>query len=90
MEDKEDRSTLERWFHLDSNAVPKEYILQPITSVLPDYRNHSNPELKKAASNVWWSSFERMQMALRKSAINVLNKTEQQKYLMSGATNTEG
>jgi hypothetical protein len=69
---------------LDSNAVPKEYILQRVTSVLPDYRNHSNPELKKAASSEWWSCFERMQMALRKAAIKVLDKNKQQKYVMSG------
>jgi hypothetical protein len=69
---------------LDTNAIPKEYILQPVTSILPNYRNHSNPELRKAASSEWWSCFERMQMALRKAAIKVLGKDKQQKYVMSG------
>ena len=82
--DEEDSSTLQAWFQLDSNAVPKEYILQPITSILPNYRNQSNPDLRKAASREWWSCFERMQMALRKSAVKILDKAEQQKYLMSG------
>lgn len=80
----DDRATLQRWFKLDSNAVPKEYVLQPVTSILPNYRNQSNPELKKAASGEWWSCFERMQMALRKAASKVLGKNEQKKYVMSG------
>ncbi|XP_028397582.1 NACHT domain- and WD repeat-containing protein 1-like [Dendronephthya gigantea] len=79
----EDRATLQRWFRLDSNAVPREYILQPVTSILPNYRNESNQELRKAASSEWWTCFERMQMALRKAAMKTLGKNEQQKYVMS-------
>ncbi|KAK3736404.1 hypothetical protein QZH41_017906 [Actinostola sp. cb2023] len=80
---KEDRELLERWFKRDNNSIPEEYLLQPITSVLPDYRNYGNPELRKKASGMWWAAFERMQIVFRNAAANVLDKKERLKYFMS-------
>lgn len=80
----EDRDLLQRWFKEDKNSVPSQYLLQPITHVLPDYRNYEQPELRKQASSMWWTAFERMQVIFRNAAAKVLNKKEQLKYFMSG------
>ena len=67
--------------------MPAEYLLQPITSLLPHYRDYGNDELRKKASSDWWTAFERMQVVLRLAADKALDKTkERHKYYMSGMT----
>lgn len=85
MDDEDDVILLKRWFLLDENTVPPHFHLQPITALLPDYRNYGDKELRKKASIMWWDNFERMQNALRKAADQVFEKQEdKQKYFMSG------
>ena len=79
-----DHQLLTRWFRRDDNSVPAHYLLQPITSVLPHYRNYENLELRKKASGEWWAAFERMQVVLREAADHVLSKDDRQKFYMSG------
>ena len=79
-----DHQLLTRWFRRDDNSVPALFLLQPITSILPHYRDRENPELRKKASGDWWAAFERMQVVLRQAADQVLPKNERQKYFMSG------
>lgn len=87
VENKDDLQLLKQWFWRDDNSVPAEYLLQPITSLLPHYRDYANDELRKKASADWWTAFERMQIVLRLAADKALdNKKERHKYYMSGTT----
>ena len=82
---------LTKWFWRDDNAVPAQYLLQPITSLLPHYRDHQNNELRKKASSDWWMAFERMQVVFRMAADKVLDKkSARHKYHMSGKTSYFG
>ena len=61
--------------------------MQPITSLLPHYRDYANDELRKKASADWWTAFERMQVILRLAGDKALDKrSERHKYYMSGMT----
>lgn len=86
VENKDDLQLLKHWFWRDDNSVPAEYMLQPITSLLPHYRDYANDELRKKASADWWNAFERMQVILRSAADKALDKKERHKYYMSGMT----
>ena len=88
VEKEDDLQLLKHWFWRDDNAVPTQYLLQPITSLLPDYRNYENKELRKKASSDWWAAFERMQVVLRVAADTVLDEEERHKYHMSGNVST--
>ena len=82
---KEDLQLLTHWFWRDDNVAPAQYLLQPVTSFLPDYRNYENKELRKKASSDWSAAFERMQLVLRMAAEKVLtNKRDKHKYKQSG------
>ena len=68
VDNEQDHRLLTHWFWRDDNAVPAQYELQPITSLLPHYRDYENNELRKKASSDWWEAFERMQVVLRAAA----------------------
>ena len=85
VENKDDQQLLTNWFWRDDNTVPAQYLLQPITSLLPHYRDYENNDLRKNASADWWTAFERMQVVLRMAADKGLDKeSERHKYYMSG------
>ena len=79
-----DTQLLKNWFWRDDNAVPPQYLLQPITSLLPHYRDYENEDLQTKASTDWWTAFERMQVVLRAAADAALEEIDRQKYYMSG------
>ncbi|KAL9973170.1 hypothetical protein ACROYT_G019587 [Oculina patagonica] len=84
VDNKDDLQLLKHWFWRDDNSVPAQHLLQPITSLLPNYRNYDNEELRKKASGEWWTAFERLQVVLRMAADKALaNKSERHKYYMS-------
>ncbi|XP_068701494.1 protein qui-1-like [Montipora foliosa] len=84
VENQDDHGLLTKWFRRDENAVPAQYLLQPITSQLPHYRDYENEELRKKASSDWWTAFERMQVVLRTAAEKGLDKeSNRHKYYMS-------
>ncbi|XP_022788384.1 NACHT domain- and WD repeat-containing protein 1-like [Stylophora pistillata] len=81
---QDDAALLKHWFWRDDNSVPAQYLLQPITSLLPHYRDYANEESRKKASAEWWTAFERMQVILRVAADKALdNEAERHKYYMS-------
>lgn len=85
VDNTDDLQLLKHWFWRDDNSVPVQYLLQPITSLLPHYRDYANEELRKKASADWWTAFERMQVVLRMAANKALDKqSERHKYYMSG------
>lgn len=85
VDNRDDHQLLTEWFCKDDNAVPSQYLLQPITSRLPQYRDPENEEARKKASADWWTTFERMQIVLRTAADKVFDEDERLKYHMSGS-----
>ncbi|CAH1801103.1 unnamed protein product [Owenia fusiformis] len=49
-------SVVKEWYKLDTNAVPSEYILQPITEKFPFYIDDDpeNEEHRRKAKSDWW------------------------------------
>ena len=85
VDNNDDHELLTKWFWKDDNAVPPQYLLQPITSQLPGYRDYEHEEGRKKASADWWAAFEGMQVVLRMAAEKALeNESDRQKYYMSG------
>ena len=89
VENLDDLQLLKNWFWRDDNAIPAQYLLQPITSLLPHYRDFANEELRKKASADWWTAFERMQVVLRAAADAALEEVDRHKYYMSGIVSLE-
>ena len=91
VDNQDDVKLLKHWFWRDENSVPAQYLLQPITSLLPHYRNYTDDKLRKKASAEWWTAFEKMQVVLRAAADKALdsNANERHKYYMSGIYMTQ-
>eukprot|EP00047_Mylnosiga_fluctuans_P019195 m.80006 g.80006 ORF g.80006 m.80006 type:complete len:2206 (-) comp8022_c1_seq1:60-6677(-) len=64
----DDKALLKKWFLLDDNVVPPTYVLQPVSTHLPDFLNEANDDARKKARAAWWDDFERMSKALRAAA----------------------
>uniref|UniRef100_A0A1I7RSF5 WD_REPEATS_REGION domain-containing protein n=1 Tax=Bursaphelenchus xylophilus TaxID=6326 RepID=A0A1I7RSF5_BURXY len=71
----EDVSVLDLWYVQDSNAVPAQYILQPISSILVNFNNKRIPKLQEQDAKSWWEVEARMQNLLRKGAKTCLDKS---------------
>lgn len=84
IDDEEDKQLLQVWFKLDDNAVPPEYVLQPVSTQFKDYVDPPSSEAKQQAIKDWWNVFLQLQNALRKAAVKVLAKDAAHKYLKSG------
>ncbi len=56
-----------RWFKRDNNAIPPGYVLQPISSVYPEFNSTDHDE-HTAAKNKWWSVFECLQQILQEGS----------------------
>lgn len=84
VDDQEDKQLLQVWFKLDDNAVPPEYVLQPISTQFKDYVDPPSSDAKQQAIKDWWNVFLQLQNALRKAAVKVLTKDAAHKYLKSG------
>ncbi|XP_035670187.1 NACHT domain- and WD repeat-containing protein 1-like [Branchiostoma floridae] len=86
-----DVSLLEEWYVKDENAVPPEYVLQPIEAKLPHYgdRSEENEELMAHYHNVWLNTFNALQDLLYKSAQaahqrRAISTKQLSKYQLSG------
>jgi hypothetical protein len=84
IEDAGDKDLIGQWFKQDDNAVPPEYVLQPITSKFPAFVNPPSREARKAACKGWWEVFEKLQSILKSAAAKALSKDAGQKYCVSG------
>lgn len=51
---------LDTWYREDSNAVPAEYVLQPISSILKNFTNRNEPELQLVDQRIWQAIQERL------------------------------
>lgn len=51
---------LDTWYKEDLNAVPAEYLLQPISSILKNFTNRNEPELQSVDQRIWLAIQERL------------------------------
>lgn len=51
---------LDTWYKEDQNAVPAEYLLQPISSILKNFTNKKEPELQALDQRIWQAIQERL------------------------------
>ena len=72
-----------RWYVRDDNAVPPVYVLQRISTHLPDFIS-SNDKDRGKARDQWWIDHDRMQDVLGKTAEKCLGAEKARNYLVSG------
>lgn len=51
---------LDTWYKEDLNAVPPEYLLQPISSILKNFTNKGEPSLQAIDHRIWQAIQERL------------------------------
>ncbi|XP_022796831.1 NACHT and WD repeat domain-containing protein 2-like isoform X2 [Stylophora pistillata] len=83
VEDEDEKQLLQVWFKRDDNAIPPEYILQPISSQFTDFFDPPSVEARQQALKEWWEVFLNLQNALRKAATKTLPENAVHKYLHS-------
>eukprot|EP00095_Tigriopus_kingsejongensis_P002552 maker-scaffold309_size213625-snap-gene-0.20 protein:Tk02552 transcript:maker-scaffold309_size213625-snap-gene-0.20-mRNA-1 annotation:"GI10101" len=71
-----DDSLFMEWYDMDTNSVPSEMILQPISSLLPNFLNSLAPSLQEADQRAWWKILCTFQNLYREAAL-YLCKTNQ-------------
>lgn len=64
---EKDASLLLEWYDKDLNANPPVMILQPISSILPNFLNKSAPTLQEADQEEWWNILCQLQDLLREA-----------------------
>ncbi|KAL5016270.1 hypothetical protein ScPMuIL_005859 [Solemya velum] len=77
----EDKKLLQKWFLKDDNVVPPSYVLQSISTHIPDFLS-SDSKKRNNAKNIWSTESEKMREALEEAS-QVLNPKDAQKYIMS-------
>lgn len=73
-----------RWYLKDDNCVPPLYILQPISSHLPEFIVKQNKEKQNAAKDQWWKESDMMFDSLVTGAEKALTKEEAYTFKISG------
>ena len=72
-----------RWFKQDDNAVPPTFILQPISSLLPDYSSNEK-SVRSVAVSQWWEESEMMQESVSQAAKVCFDKNMAHTLVQSG------
>jgi len=55
-----DVSLLDEWYQRDENSVPPTYFLKSVSSLIPDFVNYDNDELREKANQKWRTLMEEM------------------------------
>ncbi|XP_069135457.1 NACHT and WD repeat domain-containing protein 2-like [Argopecten irradians] len=79
---EEIKTLITKWYLLDNNAVPPEYVLQPISKYIPN-RLSKDKDLLSAAKDEWNDDECDMQDALEESARANLPTEQAEKYYVS-------
>ncbi|OWF44315.1 NACHT domain- and WD repeat-containing protein 1-like [Mizuhopecten yessoensis] len=82
VEKEEVKAQLTKWYLCDDNAVPPEYVLQPISKYIPN-RLSSDTALQKTAKDEWNDDEYIIKDALEVSARANLSKEQAEKYYVS-------
>ncbi|XP_048251823.1 uncharacterized protein LOC125379952 [Haliotis rufescens] len=77
----EDKDLLYRWYLEDENADPPTYVLQPISSLLPDFLSEDGEH--QLAKDTWYEMSDQMKMALEEAARETLEPRAAHRYVMS-------
>lgn len=64
-----DESIFLEWYDIDSNAVPPEMILQPISTALPNFLNSMAPKLQENDQKIWWNILCTFQNLFQEAAL---------------------
>lgn len=88
-EQQDDIQVLDTWYIEDLNAVPSQFILQPISSILVNFNNKRIPKLQEQDARAWWAVESKIQQLLRKGARLCYDKgyftyDQMHNYFMSG------
>lgn len=86
--DEEERAVLETWFKCDMNAIPPTYVLQPVSSHIPDHLCRDAKQ-RNLALQQWGQVFSQIQSILRRGARKMFEDQDEEqllKYFMSGNT----
>ncbi|XP_070570769.1 NACHT domain- and WD repeat-containing protein 1-like isoform X2 [Ptychodera flava] len=67
---QEDMQLLNDWYLKDTNAVPEEYVLQPITTYLKHFNNEDEEfsDLRMQDRQKWWQVLQTLQTLLKMAA----------------------
>ncbi|XP_052082166.1 uncharacterized protein LOC127719866 isoform X2 [Mytilus californianus] len=82
------KQLLSKWYVKDDNCVPPLYILQPISSHLPEFIVKQNKEKQNAAKEQWWKESDMMFDSLVTGAEKALTQEEAYTFKIS-VTHTE-
>ena len=79
---------LKKWFHKDLNCVPPLYVLQPISSILPNFLNARKVKLQQADQEEWFKTMQELQKYVLKGTEflkhnNIIPENEYLKFRMS-------
>ena len=79
---------LKKWFHKDLNCVPPLYVLQPISSILPNFLNSRKVKLQQADQEEWFKTMQELQRFVLKGTEflkhnNIIPEKEYLKFRMS-------
>lgn len=84
---------LDKWFQRDDNSTPPTFILQPISSRLPNFNNPQFPSLQKEQRQEWWATFDHFQAAFKKASAKCVARgtmtTEVARRFVISVTNDE-
>lgn len=83
--DQGEKSLLGKWYQCDMNEVPPTYVLQPVSSHIPDYLSHDADE-RHLAVEQWNGIFTQIQHILRREASRLFGDQSWEKvhkYFMS-------
>ena len=79
---------LTKWFHKDSNCVPPVYVLQPISSILPNFLNSKKAKLQQRDQEEWFKTLGELHKYILKGAeflkhSNIISEKEFSVFKMS-------
>lgn len=83
--DQDEKTLLRTWYKCDLNEIPATYVLQPVSSRIPDYLCHDVGK-RQLALEEWHGIFRQIQHILRREAKNLFGEDGEKvhKYFMSG------
>ncbi|CAF2516523.1 unnamed protein product [Rotaria sp. Silwood2] len=70
-----DAELLTQWYRLDTNCIPPAYILQNISSIIPNFSSKNTDELKQADKE-WKDINNRLRLCLRQAAETCLEREQ--------------
>ncbi|XP_077984832.1 NACHT domain- and WD repeat-containing protein 1-like [Glandiceps talaboti] len=70
MPSEDGQTLLNSWYKKDENEIPTVYVLQKISTNLPEYKSSSD-DTKRQAKATWWSVSERLRRFLSQAAEKV-------------------